>query len=88
MDLNRIIRLLASDKRINHLMLQPSRGRWQAALREEGGSGYRIEIRDDPIDALLAVLGPLPGETMQQFLATPHPVTAERIRQKSRTSGR
>lgn len=84
MDLNRVIRVLASDSRISHLMLQPSQGRWQAALRENGAAGYRIEIRDDPIDALLAVLGPYPGETMQQFLATPHPIPAERIRLKNR----
>lgn len=83
MDLNRVIRLLASDRRINHLMLQPSKNRWQAALREEGGTGYRIEVRDDPIDALLAVLGPFPGETMQQFLSSPHPQAAERVRRKN-----
>lgn len=54
-----------------HVQLAPSRGEWQASFREPGGSGYRIVIKKDPVEALLAALGPKWGESWEAHLAAP-----------------
>jgi hypothetical protein len=43
---------------IGHLTLAvDSHGRFQAAHRAPGEAGYRVEIKEDPIEALVAALG-------------------------------
>jgi hypothetical protein len=46
---------------LSHLTLAPSKGQWQAGYRatKSGTVGYRVAIKDTPVDALLEAL--LPG---------------------------
>ena len=48
---------LADSGELGHLTLVRSTcGRWQAAHKRVGSNGYHVDIRKDPVDALLTVL--------------------------------
>lgn len=75
-----VLRALAQSGRLMHLTLVPSKKEWQASFRETGGSGYRVVIKPDPVEALLAALGPRWGDTWEQHLASPSPRKAPKTR--------
>jgi hypothetical protein len=60
MTLDDIIRQLAKKGQITHITLGPtyrdSKTRWQASYRDATSNGYKVEIADDPVDALATVL--------------------------------
>jgi hypothetical protein len=76
MQLEEVIRQLAEKGRIAHLTLVPTKDKWQASFKETGGTGYRVEIREDPVEALVQALGPRYGKSWEDHLGTPHPMDA------------
>jgi hypothetical protein len=78
--LEEVLRALAEHGQLMHLTLVPSKKEWQASFRVTGASGYRIEIRKDPVEALMAALGPRWGGTWEQHLASPNPQKAPKTR--------
>lgn len=69
--LEEVLRALAESGRLMHVTLCPSKNEWQASFRETGGSGYRVVIKPDPVEALVAALGPRWGDTWEQHLNNP-----------------
>lgn len=51
------IRLLAKRGEITHITLAPTgKNQWQASYRDSTSVGYRIQIADDPVSALMECL--------------------------------
>lgn len=82
--LDEVLRSLAASGRVMHITLAPSRGEWQASFREVGGQGYRVHIKKDIVEALLAALGPRWGESWEEHLAKPSPRPAPKTRDVKR----
>lgn len=58
--LDDLLRAQAHTGRLGHLTLAKTAGdRWQAAHKAPGASGYHIEIRATPDEALRAIFAPL-----------------------------
>ena len=57
-----VVQAGASSGLIGHMTLtQTTGGRWQAALRPPGASGYRVSIEDDVVEAIIGLFAPTPG---------------------------
>jgi hypothetical protein len=69
--LEEVLCALAENGRVMHIQIAPSRGEWQASFREPGGSGYRIVIKKNIVEALLAAIGPKVGQSWEEHLAAP-----------------
>ena len=59
-----VVQAGASSGMVGHMTLsQTTGGRWQAALRPPGGSGYRVSIADDVGEAIIGLFTPPPGRS-------------------------
>lgn len=66
-DLAGALRACIEREGIYHMTLNPTQdGRWQAAVRRTREDGYRVEIADDPSEALIAALtNTRPGQSAE-----------------------
>lgn len=59
-----VVQAGASSGLIGHMTLsQTTGGRWQAALRLPGASGYRVSIADGVAEAIIGLFSPIPGQS-------------------------
>jgi hypothetical protein len=68
MTIEEAISELARQGRIHHLSLSASSAGFQASFREKSGAGYKVEVKPDPIEAILGALGPHFGQTWDDHL--------------------
>lgn len=72
MSLENRIRALAKAGQLTHITLAPTwpkKGepqKWQAGYRDAVSLGYRVEIENDPVDALMKCLNSAPVERKKE----------------------
>lgn len=65
-DIYMLARLLRA--RRGHVTLCPTGAEFQAAFKADGNNGYRIGIKADPVEALIAALGPHWGQPIEDII--------------------